>query len=136
MTTISDWRWVPLAGWKQSGPAQEVVYIVDCGSTVKIGRSMRPKARVSEVLSTSGRKAVDVFVLSGSYDAVRAEGDLHKAFKAERGVGEWFAVSSAVVMETALRLEIRPHRKKKPKLTPDEVLDRIRDHFHPERRGQ
>jgi hypothetical protein len=71
---------------KQKG----VVYVLDAGDSVKIGRTSNPKQRIPTVIRISGRPVKRVIISPFCKNYIQLENMLHKKFSGSRAIGEWF----------------------------------------------
>ena len=71
---------------KQKG----VVYVLDAGDSVKIGRTSNPKQRILTVIRISGKPVQRVIISPFCKNYIQLENILHKKFAATRTIGEWF----------------------------------------------
>lgn len=74
---------------KQKG----VVYVLDAGDSVKIGRTSNPGQRIPTVLRTSGRNVSKIAMTPFCKNYIQLENMLHKKFGRSRSIGEWFSAS-------------------------------------------
>jgi len=66
------------------------VYLIKCGSLYKIGRSVSPEKRIRGMQLPLAAKVIATFETT---DAAALEKRLHRAYKAKRKRGEWFALT-------------------------------------------
>ncbi|MDP9380547.1 MAG: GIY-YIG nuclease family protein [Chloroflexota bacterium] len=70
----------------------QIVYIVRCGDSYKIGRAQNVWRRI-DTLQTGAPQKLELMYTVNSPDARVTEGTLHLLFRAKRVHGEWFALT-------------------------------------------
>ncbi|MEL7657075.1 MAG: GIY-YIG nuclease family protein [Bacillota bacterium] len=73
---------------KQKG----LIYILDAGDSIKIGRTRNLQQRLPVIIRTSGKHIERIAVSPFCNNYCHIEAYLHRHFSSKRVIGEWFSV--------------------------------------------
>lgn len=85
------------------------VYIIKTESNkVKIGRSKTPEKRINVLRTQSGSEILESYISEVCSNYEKLELEMHKIFKTNRKIGEWFEIDFSKAVETLKGLKKEP----------------------------
>jgi hypothetical protein len=91
---------------------QEVVYIAEFEDLIKIGRTSNPQKRIRTLTTQSGRNIKRVAYTKPILNYSKIEREMHKIFKENRTVGEYFDLPFAIACEQLKKLKLETATEK------------------------
>lgn len=91
---------------KSNDKQKGIVYVLDAGDSVKIGRTSNPSQRIPIVINTSGRTVKRIAMTPFCNNYIAIENALHKKLATNRSVGEWFDLDYSLILKELCHFQI------------------------------
>lgn len=101
------------------------VYIIETDKDIKIGRSKNLKQRINSIKTTSGKNIVNIYITPACSNYCFIENEMHKIFKKQRVIGEWFNSNIKEVVEKLETFNFAEPIPTKDNDTLSELLDKF-----------